>query len=69
MSADITFQLGTKFSYRRSRDQPWVNATVYAIDASTNRLHAELDRSANMWPWLILDMSDPDFWDQIGTPF
>ena len=65
----VIFTPGMKFSYRRDRGQPWVTATVTQIYTSRNHLYAELDRSVDMWPYIILNMADPDVWDHIGTPF
>lgn len=68
MNTDV-FTLGMKFSYRRDRGQPWVTATVYQIDRDRNHLYAELDISPDiMWPRIILNMADPNVWDQIGIP-
>lgn len=63
-TTDVNFTPGMQIGYRSSASVRWQLARVVAV--VEGHLHI---RTSDPKGLAVLRMSDPDFWDQIGTPF
>lgn len=63
-TTNVTFTPGMEIGYRPTTSVRWQLARVVAV--VEGHLHV---RTSDPEGLAVLRMSDPDFWDQIGTPF
>lgn len=63
-TTDVIFKPGMEIGYRSSASVRWQLARVVAV--VEGHLHI---RTSDPEGLTALNMADPDFWDQIGTPF
>lgn len=63
-TTDVTFTPGMQIGYRTASGAKWQLAKVIAV--VEGHLHISTSDPKGL---TVLRMSDPDFWDHIGTPF
>ena len=63
-TTDVTFTPGMEIGYRPTTSVRWQLARVVAV--VEGHLHISTSDPKGL---AVLRMSDPDFWDHIGTPF